>query len=212
MTIEQIKFIDMITPLAKQVCEERHHSVISAITCVCQAICESNYGKSTIMSCANALFGIKATKSWIQTKKYGGLIFNAKTKECYDGNNYVTISDSFRAYHSVIDSVRDYFDLIELPRYAKSLECCTVKDCITEIKNGGYATSPIYISTIVSICNSVSDYILPYFTNDKESIIANEVIAGKWGNGPDRKIRLAQAGYDAGIIQKKVNEILLGRR
>ena len=38
--------------------------------------------------------------------------------------------------------------------------------------------------------------------------IASEVIAGKWGNGVDRKNRLIAAGYDYDEIQKKVNEKL----
>lgn len=36
--------------------------------------------------------------------------------------------------------------------------------------------------------------------------IANEVIEGKWSNGQDRKIKLAQAGYDYNAIQKIVNK------
>ena len=38
--------------------------------------------------------------------------------------------------------------------------------------------------------------------------IAREVIQGKWGNGADRKNRLAAAGYDPAAVQKKVNELL----
>ena len=38
--------------------------------------------------------------------------------------------------------------------------------------------------------------------------IAQEVIAGKWGNGTDRKDRLIAAGYDYATIQKLVNTIL----
>lgn len=37
--------------------------------------------------------------------------------------------------------------------------------------------------------------------------IAKEVIAGKWGNGNDRKIRLTQAGYDYTAVQSKVDEL-----
>ena len=36
--------------------------------------------------------------------------------------------------------------------------------------------------------------------------IANEVIAGKWGNGEDRKNRLTQAGYDYNAVQSIVNQ------
>lgn len=38
--------------------------------------------------------------------------------------------------------------------------------------------------------------------------LAKEVIAGKWGNGTDRKNRLTKAGYNYSEVQKKVNELL----
>lgn len=48
-------------------------------------------------------------------------------------------------------------------------------------------------------------------TNKKSNEeIANEVIAGKWGNGSDRFNRLAQAGYDGNTIQNIVNQKLSG--
>lgn len=40
-------------------------------------------------------------------------------------------------------------------------------------------------------------------TNDQ---LADEVIAGQWGNGEDRKNRLTQAGYDYNVIQGIVNK------
>lgn len=44
----------------------------------------------------------------------------------------------------------------------------------------------------------------------KKSIeeLANEVIAGKWGSGEERKKRLTEAGYDYRTVQDKVNELL----
>lgn len=38
--------------------------------------------------------------------------------------------------------------------------------------------------------------------------LVREVIAGKWGNGEERKIKLTNAGYDYSAVQAKVNEIL----
>ena len=38
--------------------------------------------------------------------------------------------------------------------------------------------------------------------------IALEVIAGKWGNGIERKNRLKAAGYNYSEVQKKVNELI----
>ena len=47
----------------------------------------------------------------------------------------------------------------------------------------------------------------------KKSIdeIAKEVIKGEWGNGQDRKNRLAAAGYNYEQVQKRVNELSKGK-
>lgn len=51
-------------------------------------------------------------------------------------------------------------------------------------------------------------------TGNKKSIdkIAKEVLAGKWGNGTDRKKKLIAAGYDYSAVQAKVNELLGGSK
>ena len=38
--------------------------------------------------------------------------------------------------------------------------------------------------------------------------VAHEVIAGRWGNGQERIVRLEAAGYDPDKIQKRVNELM----
>lgn len=47
-------------------------------------------------------------------------------------------------------------------------------------------------------------------SGSKKSVteIANEVIAGKWGNGSTRKSKLEAAGYDYDKVQAKVNELM----
>lgn len=40
--------------------------------------------------------------------------------------------------------------------------------------------------------------------------LAREVIAGRWGNGDERKARLSAAGFDYEAVQSRVNEILRG--
>lgn len=49
-----------------------------------------------------------------------------------------------------------------------------------------------------------------YDTEPKKSVstVAKEVISGKWGNNPERKKRLEEAGYNYYEVQKKVNELL----
>ena len=40
--------------------------------------------------------------------------------------------------------------------------------------------------------------------------IAIEVIAGRWGNGADRRNKLSQAGYDPNAVQSIVNALMSG--
>lgn len=99
-------------------------------------------------------------------------MYNAKTKECYDGVTYVTINDCFRAYNNFGESISDYFDLIcKSSRYRKALVADTPKECITEIKNGGYATDPKYIDSIMKIIetNNLTKYDRQEKTETKES-------------------------------------------
>lgn len=99
-------------------------------------------------------------------------MYNAKTKECYDGVTYVTINDCFRAYDNFGESISDYFDLIcKSSRYRKALVSNTPKECITEIKNGGYATDPKYIDSIMKIIetNKLTKYDRQEKSENKES-------------------------------------------
>lgn len=53
---------------------------------------------------------------------------------------------------------------------------------------------------------------LGVFRNEDESEneIVQQVMQGEWGNGQERIQRLTEAGYDANIIQEKVNLVLQG--
>lgn len=50
----------------------------------------------------------------------------------------------------------------------------------------------------------------PTATTKSIDAVAREVIAGKWGNGADRKKKLRAAGYDPDEVQKRVNDLLKG--
>lgn len=178
--------------------------------CIAQAALETGWGTADIMVKANAYFGIKATSSWT------GKVYNASTKECYDGNTYTEITDCFRAYDSLEDSVADYFDLIcNSKRYAGAVNNSDALSAITAIKQGGYATSPTYIDNVMSIINDYDlrrfdECVMPAPVEPIKSVyeLAQEVIAGLWGNGAERKERLTNAGYDYNAIQDIVNVIL----
>lgn len=158
-------FYNKLGPLVVQVCEERGYGNAQVWTCMAQAACESAYGQSAIMANAHAYFGVKADSGWVKAAKYGGLVYNSKTKECYDGKSYTNITACFRAYKTDIDSIRDYFDLLSYNRYKASLTKTTVRDCITCIKNGGYATAPTYIDTICNFYNANKSLIESFKVN-----------------------------------------------
>lgn len=142
------EFIPTIAPLVVAENQRRGNPLFSSVV-IAQAICESGWGQSKLMMKANAIFGIKAFSGW------KGKVYNANTQECYDGKTYTNITACFRAYDSLAESISDYFDLItKLERYRKATVAETPLECITAIKNGGYATSPTYINTIMSIINS----------------------------------------------------------
>lgn len=204
------EFIPTIAPLVQAENKKRGYPLFSSVV-ISQAICESGWGQSKIMMKANAIFGIKATSSW------KGKVYNANTQECYDGVSYTNITACFRAYNSLAESISDYFDLItKLERYRKATVSETPLECITAIKNGGYATSPTYINTIMSIINSndltkydIVENSVDNSTNVDIEQIARDVIAGKYGNGQERKAKL---GNIYNQVQARVNEILLGKK
>ena len=171
------EFIPTIAPLVVAENQRRGNPLFSSVV-IAQAICESGWGQSKIMMKANAIFGIKATASW------KGKVYNANTQECYDGKTYTNITACFRAYDNLQESISDYFDLItKSERYRKACVSNSPLECITAIKDGGYATSPTYINTIMSIINSnnltkydnvedVENYI-EYIVKKRRYIISN---------------------------------------
>ena len=198
---KQTDFISKMAPLVQAERKKRDKWVLPSV-CIAQAILETGWGASSLMSKANAFFGIKATKSW------KGKVYSSKTKECYDGINFTTETACFRAYDSLADSVADYFDLIcKSSRYKAAVNNSDAKATITAIKNGGYATDPDYASKIMNLINT---YNLTQYDHTVKSIteIAEEVIKGKWGNGKERKERLNNAGYNYVTVQKEVNKLL----
>lgn len=142
------QFIENVASLVIAENEYRKNPLFSSVV-IAQACLETGFGKSSLMIKANAIFGIKATKTW------KGKVYNSKTKECYDGVTNVTIDACFRAYESFAESISDYFDLIcKSSRYKKAINSNSPEECIKAIKEGGYATDPKYVDSILKIIKS----------------------------------------------------------
>ena len=149
----QKEFIEKLGKLAMAERSKRSRWVLPSV-CIAQAILETGYGQASIMTKANAYFGIK----W--TEGCGYRAYSSATNEVYDGN-VVSITALFRAYDTVEDSVKDYFDLItENTRYAKAVNNTNYRNSIQAIKDGGYATDPDYVSKICSLIETwnLTDY------------------------------------------------------
>lgn len=115
--------------------------------CLAQSAHETGWGTSRPMKEYNAFFGIKPGSNW------KGRVFSADTWEVYDGVP-TNVTQLFRAYDSLEDSVADYFDLIiNNSRYSKALSTYPgdIKDGYTtlyEIWAGGYATDEEYVPNV----------------------------------------------------------------
>lgn len=161
----QVKnFISKLSALAIAEAKKREKWVLPSV-CIAQAALETGWGTSSLMTKANAFFGIKAT-GW------NGKVYNSATLECYDGKTYENVNACFRAYDSVEDSVKDYFDLITgSARYSAAVNEKNAEKAINAIKNGGYATDPSYVSKIMNIINT---YDLTKYDNFKDSAPVKE--------------------------------------
>jgi GH25 family lysozyme M1 (1,4-beta-N-acetylmuramidase) len=71
--------------------------------------------------------------------------------------------------------------------------------------SGNVDMNEMHRDLIAEINGSPVQPVTPKKSNEE---IANEVIAGRWGNGDDRKNKLTQAGYDYNAIQDIVNQKL----
>lgn len=196
--MKKSEFIPTIAPLVQTENKKRGNPLFNSVV-IAQAICESGWGQSKIMMKANAIFGIKATSNW------KGKVYNANTQECYDGINYTNINACFRAYNSLQESIADYFDLItKLERYRKACVSESPLECITAIKNGGYATSPTYVNTIMSIINSNNLTKYDVVENENNSVDNHFEIGKTYTLQVDLNVR-----YGASILyaRKKYNEL-----
>lgn len=154
-TFAQVRnFIETLGPLARREAAGRKQWVLPSI-CIAQAAIETGWGTSALMLKANAFFGIK----W--TKGCGFNAYNSRTQEVYDGNA-VTITAAFRAYETLEESVKDYYNIITNVSYYKDMvNNPDYKTAVWGIDNNGdnnekdgirmYATDPDYQKKIITI-------------------------------------------------------------
>ena len=195
------EFVNLLYPVIVRIAPEYGIRCPQAV--MCQAIVESWKGNGiSYLAKLNNFFGLKCGSSW------KGKSVNLKTKEEYTPGTLTTIKDNFRVWDTVEEGIHGYFNFISTKRYSNLQGVTDPTEYLQRIKSDGYATS----STYVAACLSKLKYVPVDWTNGKSNLdgIAQEVIAGIWGNGEYRRKKLALAGYDAQRVQARVNEIIRG--
>lgn len=157
--MEKKQFIEKVGKIAAISMDKT--GILASMT-IAQAILESGWGTSRLTTKGNALFGIKAGANW------KGRVYNAKTKECYDGKNFVDITAAFRAYNSWEESIEDHARLLSTAsRYKALIGEKDYKKACTEIKKAGYATDPGYSQKLI---NLIEEHELTYFDNKNGAV------------------------------------------
>lgn len=201
------EFINKIAPIIVNEGKKRGYKVFSTV--IAQAIIESASATSVLGYKYHNYFGMKCGSSW------RGASVNLRTKEEYTVGVLTNIRDNFRAYESMEAGVAGYYDFIGYKRYANLKTATDYVQYAERLKADGYATSSTYVNTL---CSVVRKYDLTKYdvgevnstpvVKKSNETIAKEVVAGKWGNGQERKNKLTQAGYDYKKIQTIVNQLL----
>lgn len=205
------EFIETIGALIQKHASINGYKYPSAI--IAQAILESGHGKSLLASKYHNYFGLKCGSSW------RGKSVNMSTKEEYASGTLTNIRDNFRVYDTMEQGVKGYFEFIGCSRYSNLKNATSSKNYLQLIKNDGYATNSKYVE---SVYNIVTKYNLTRFDEERDgnmtirdinkhlsgneiiTLLAKEVIKGKYGSGETRKKKLGKL-YN--LIQTKVNEI-----
>ena len=137
------EFIDQIAGYVKKYAAIFGICVHSPI--IAQAILESGWGKSKLAATYHNYFGLKCGTKWT------GKSVNMNTQEEYEPGTLTTIADNFRAFDSMEEGVKGYFEFIQLARYQNLKRITDPKTYLETIKADGYATSSTYVQNNMNV-------------------------------------------------------------
>ncbi len=183
---------DVIEKVGPLFTEDQRKTGILASVSLAQFILESGYGQSKLSIEANNCFGIKGYKEStprVDSPWDGVSVYTISTKE-YDsyGNSYYIDAD-FRKYDCMEDSIEDHSNVLINASYDGGIThlyegivgCTDYKKAAQIIYNGGYATSPDYVSYL---CRLIEQWDLTQYdlANAPESYTSSsETLASSQG-------------------------------
>lgn len=139
-------FVEKMMPYAVKAVEG---IAMNPLVLVAQAALETGWGKH--VPSGNNYYGIKAGKSW------NGMTQDLDSPE-FENGAMVTRNSRFRAYPSVLESMKDYVSLITgNERYSKAANKSFDPDSyFDEIQKAGYATDPQYSAKLKNITRQIA--------------------------------------------------------
>jgi flagellar protein FlgJ len=144
------EFVRMLMPIAKTYGKKKNYNYRFIIT---QAALESNWGNSRLARDANNLFGITAGKTWT------GETYRIETTEYMPLPTRVV--RDFRRYRNWEESVKDYFDLMQLQMpqtYRRVMQAGAGEDVYAwaeAVWLSGYATDPRYRDKLIEVYRAI---------------------------------------------------------
>lgn len=151
----------------------------------------------TEVSCTEMMKAFQAQGSWVEDDNYipapGDVIFFNWQHKPGSGPN--TGSPD---HVGIVDHVSDGIIYSDEGNRENRSKC--VEIAVGDYRIRGYGI-PDYAGKAAKLA--------PADTEDTSlDALAMEVIGGKWGNNPDRRIKLIRAGYDYEAVQGRVNQII----
>ncbi len=165
-------FINAIAPLVQKYAPQ--YGIKSCAAVIAQAINESGWGESKLAKDYHNYFGMKCGTKWT------GASVDMATQEEYTPGTLTNITDNFRAYGSMDEGVRGYFEFIQLQRYQNLKGIADARTYLQTIKDDGYATSSSYVDNCMAL---VTQYNLTQYD-------------GQQTNGGAMAVQFAQASCD----------------
>lgn len=167
--LKDLSEADAIKKVGPLFTADQKKSGILASVSLAQFILESDYGKSELAQNANNIFGMKCSLSgntWSGSSWDGKSKYTKKTQEQNADGSMVTITADFRKYLCLEDSIADHSAYLLGAMNGKKLRydglkgCTDYKKAVKIIKDGGYATSLIYVEKFCSIIEKwkLTDY------------------------------------------------------
>lgn len=172
---------EFIKKIAKYVVKHsKNYGICNNAVTIAQACLETSFGTSDLAEHYN-FFGLKCGKN------YKGEYITKVTTE-YINNKYIQVSDNFRVFNSVENGVIGYYEFLQYDRY-KNLKGIHNSHVFLELLiQDGYATDKEYINKITKLINQ---YNLEQYNDDYIVNLTVRTLKGEFGNGEERKEKLA---------------------